>query len=282
MPGACWRYQTVLALGDLQVSPHRLTSEFLSPYLRGGKVDLVVDAPSGPAIEFKFPRDSSTGISPDTMTFGELLKDIVRMPMLQAESCWVVQAINPRLERYLRNAASRLGFSWPTRAGDRAVLTPRHVAGLPATAARSLGGLTPSTPIGITCRVATPVDEQLSLFAHTVTATTEASAHAETTGSVAALTDRRPQSGAIHRREGARREILETVATLLSQTGLPDVSLKEIVTEMLRRGSSYAESTIRTMVTSHLCADSQGPGIADYDDLVRTDRGRYRPSRTQN
>jgi hypothetical protein len=34
------RYQTVLALGDLGVGPGRLTAEFLSPYLRGGKVDL--------------------------------------------------------------------------------------------------------------------------------------------------------------------------------------------------------------------------------------------------
>lgn len=276
------RYQTVLALADLDVSPDRLRSEFLSPYLRGGKVDLMVDAPTGAAIEFKFPRDSSTGISPDTMTFGELLKDVVRMPMLQVESCWVVQAINSRLERYLRNAASRLGFSWPTRADDRAVLTPTHVAELPTTAARSLGGFAPTTPIGITCRVAAPVDGQLTLFAHTVAAMTEADAQAAAIGNVEGLPGRLREGGAIRSREGARREILATVTTLLSRRGLHDVSVKEIVIEMRRMGSSYAESTIRTMVTSHMCAGSQGPGVAGYDDLVRTGRGRYRPRPTQN
>jgi hypothetical protein len=47
----------------------------------------------------------------------------------------------------------------------------------------------------------------------------------------------------------------------------------------IRSRTGYADSTIRTMMTAHLCVEATGPGVAGYDDLTRTTRGRYRPRR---
>src|SRR4051794_11253888 len=63
------RLETVRALAEFGVLPERLAAEVLVPVLAGGKLDLVVDPPNGTVIELKYPRDSRTGISPDTMTF---------------------------------------------------------------------------------------------------------------------------------------------------------------------------------------------------------------------
>jgi hypothetical protein len=50
----------------------------------------------------------------------------------------------------------------------------------------------------------------------------------------------------------------------------------DVIDEMRRRGTSYSESTVRTMISSHLCAESIGPGIAGYTDLTRIGSGTYR------
>lgn len=52
-------------------------------------------------IELKYPRDSRSGISPDTMTLGELLRDFLRVAAVPADQPWVVQILNPRLQRFL-------------------------------------------------------------------------------------------------------------------------------------------------------------------------------------
>jgi hypothetical protein len=52
--------------------------------------------------------------------------------------------------------------------------------------------------------------------------------------------------------------------------------VQQVVDEMRRNGSRYAESTVRTMLTSHMCAQVQGPNIGTYDDVDRVDRGTYR------
>jgi hypothetical protein len=61
------RFETVLALAESGVPASRLAVEVRAPQLAGGKLDLVVDPPGGTIIEFKYPRDSRSGISPDTM-----------------------------------------------------------------------------------------------------------------------------------------------------------------------------------------------------------------------
>lgn len=45
---------------------------------------------------------------------------------------------------------------------------------------------------------------------------------------------------------------------------------------MRQNQSRYADSTIRTMMTAHMCVGAQGPGVGTYDDLERVDRGKYR------
>jgi hypothetical protein len=74
----------------------------------------------------------------------------------------------------------------------------------------------------------------------------------------------------------ARAEILAAIQALITRSGRPEVRVQEVVDEMRRSGSSYAESTVRTMLTSHMCAQVHGPNIASYDDVDRIDRGTYR------
>ncbi len=45
---------------------------------------------------------------------------------------------------------------------------------------------------------------------------------------------------------------------------------------MGRCGTRYAESTIRTMITSHMCLNAPDNAATTYDDLERVDRGTYR------
>jgi hypothetical protein len=45
---------------------------------------------------------------------------------------------------------------------------------------------------------------------------------------------------------------------------------------MTLRRTGYAESTIRTMITAHLCWNAPDNAGTTYDDLERVDRGRYR------
>jgi len=77
-------------------------------------------------------------------------------------------------------------------------------------------------------------------------------------------------------REGARREILDAIRVVLTRSGRDTFTPVEIVTEMTRRGSGYAESTIRTMITGHLCWNAPDNAGTTYEDLERIDRCRYR------
>jgi hypothetical protein len=63
---------------------------------------------------------------------------------------------------------------------------------------------------------------------------------------------------------------------VLTRSGESTFTLAEVVAEMARRGTGYAESTIRTMVPSHLCRNAPSHATTTYDDLERIDRGLYR------
>jgi hypothetical protein len=69
-----------------------------------------------------------------------------------------------------------------------------------------------------------------------------------------------------------------TRRALTARSGRGEFSMNAVVQEMRRRGIGYAESTVRTVIASHLCADATGPGVAGYTDLQRTSRGTYRLS----
>ena len=77
-------------------------------------------------------------------------------------------------------------------------------------------------------------------------------------------------------RDGARREILDAIAGLLTRSGGSTFTLADVLGEMRRRRSGYAETTIRTMVSSHMCTNAPDHAATTYNDLWRVDRGTYR------
>ena len=77
-------------------------------------------------------------------------------------------------------------------------------------------------------------------------------------------------------RDGVRREILEAICALLARSSGDTFTPAQVVAEMAHRGTGYAESTIRTMVTSHMCCNAPDNAATTYDDLERANRGVYR------
>ena len=73
-----------------------------------------------------------------------------------------------------------------------------------------------------------------------------------------------------------RDEILAAVRRLSTRTSRDAFSPAEIVKEVRLQGSGYKESTIRTHVTSRMCADAPDHHAVVYDDLERVGRGLYR------
>jgi hypothetical protein len=83
-------------------------------------------------------------------------------------------------------------------------------------------------------------------------------------------------SGTVHPAGNARQEILTAARKLAERSPDSSFALAEVVAEVRRSGSRYAESTIRTHVTSRMCGDSPDHHGTTYDDFERLDRGRYR------
>lgn len=73
----------------------------------------------------------------------------------------------------------------------------------------------------------------------------------------------------------ARDEILVVARRLSAASADGTFTVQEVVEAMRRAGSGYAESTVRTHVTSRMCADAPDNHAKVYDDLVRVDHGRY-------
>lgn len=76
-----------------------------------------------------------------------------------------------------------------------------------------------------------------------------------------------------------RDEVLAAFQRLEARHGRDAFELAEIVQEVQAAGNSYKESTIRTHVTSRMCADAPDHHATTYADLERLDRGRYRRRR---
>ena len=73
-----------------------------------------------------------------------------------------------------------------------------------------------------------------------------------------------------------RDEILETATRLMQRNGEDSFILADLIAEMTNSGTSYQESTIRTHVTSRLCANAPDHHAVTYPDLERVASGRYR------
>lgn len=268
------RLETVLALEASGVPGSRVAAEVFAPELTGGKLDLLVDPPGGAVIELKYPRGSRTGISPDTMTFGELVRDFLRVAVVPAQSRWVVQVIEDRLGRYITGICDRHGLTWTTVPGERLVLPAEALAALPGTAVRAIGAAAAAGAVTATCVVATPAGDGLTLLGYVVDPAT--TAVAGTARSPAAVPDGAPASApAGATRDGARREILDAARSIVARSGRNAFTMPDVIAEMHRRGTGYSDTTIRTMMSAHLCADATGDGVAGYIDLTRIDRGLY-------
>lgn len=274
------RLETVLALEAAGVPAARVAAEVFAPELSGGKLDLVVDPPGGAVIELKYPRGSRTGISPDTMTFGELVRDFLRVAVVPARTRWVVQVIEDRLARYITGICHRHGLSWTTTPGERLVLSAAALATLPQTAAQAIGLAARAGTVAATCMVATPVTDGLTLYAYDVDAAdSDAVASGWPVLAGVAVPESPPTGAAAEQRatrDGARREILDAARAIVTRTGRNAFSMADVVAEMHARGTGYADTTIRTMIGAHLCADAIGDGAAGYTDLTRIGRGLYK------
>lgn len=73
-----------------------------------------------------------------------------------------------------------------------------------------------------------------------------------------------------------REAVLDAFDRLERRHGRNTFDLADIVTETLAADPSFAESTIRTHVTSRMCADAPAHHGTVFADLERVDRGRYR------
>lgn len=144
------RWATIDALIEAGVAPDDLQVEVIIPTSRG-KLDLVVGwNKEAIAVEFKFPRDSRTGISPDTMTLGELLKDVYRLASVPSYGeRWAVMFLNDRLRRYLER---RTDCQWTFEVGEELAFSPEGFALLPQTASRGLGEWAGASAAAV-CRV---------------------------------------------------------------------------------------------------------------------------------
>jgi len=74
----------------------------------------------------------------------------------------------------------------------------------------------------------------------------------------------------------AREEVLSAAQVLADKSSDGTFSIDDVIRELRRRGSRYADSTIRTHIDSRMCANAPDHHAVTYDDLVRTEPGRYR------
>jgi hypothetical protein len=73
-----------------------------------------------------------------------------------------------------------------------------------------------------------------------------------------------------------REEILDCAQDIVLRRGENRFTILEIIRCMEKRGTNYRESTIRTHITSRLCANAPDNHAVTYDDLERVERGIYR------
>lgn len=71
-----------------------------------------------------------------------------------------------------------------------------------------------------------------------------------------------------------REEILAVLPAVSGPDGTFEVG--SVLAALRARGSRYSDATVRTHVTSRMCADSPDHHGSVYDDLERVGRGRYR------
>lgn len=266
------------------VAAGRLAAEVITQVLPGAKLDLAVDGPNGTVIELKYPRDSRTGISPDTMTLGELVRDFCRVGLLTARERWVGQVINTRLADYLVRVGAKYQLGWVFEPGETMLLNRAALAALPRTALTAIGERPWRLPIQATCVVRASVTETLTLFAYRVEAPgadTLPQPLVEALEPIAVGQARDVTRPCVEAPKGARAAILAAIDELIASGDRGTVTPREVIAHLKTSGAPFAASTIRTMMSSHMCVGAQGPGVGSYDDLERLRRGEYRRRASQ-
>jgi len=271
------RFAAIRILETSGIPPADIAIEVALPGGGRGKLDLQLARHA--AVEFKFPRDPKKDIrAADTMTLGELLADVYRLATLPHPRRLAVWLLHDRLAGYLARAALRYGIGWPASPAETLVLADDVPDRLPRTAREFLpaGAL---CPVIAAIHVHIPAGPELHLTVLDVVqpapcrwpeAPSADTRSAVAVGGVAV-------SGT---RGGARREILAAIDAVTTRGGEPVFAPVDVVAEMRRRGTGYADSTIVTMITSHMCRNS---ATHSWPDLERIDRALYRrrPSSTE-
>ena len=73
-----------------------------------------------------------------------------------------------------------------------------------------------------------------------------------------------------------RDEILTCANKIIQRSGINEFSLQEIIVFMKSIGTNYKEGTIRTHVTSRMCANAPKHHAVKYDDFERISHGLYK------
>jgi hypothetical protein len=267
------RLSAVVALGDAGVDPSRVTADVPAPVLRGGVADLVVDGLSGVVVQLRHSRGRTDPRSA-ALPIGQLLGDVMRLACVPARRRWVLQVISTRTMGHLSSVAARHSLVWPSEVGRRLVVERGALEWLPASAQRAVGRAEWQLPAVATCTDVVRVHGELALHAYAVESPGAPGPVDEATlrGSGARRRDEPAESPA----GTARADILEAIRRILEHPGRETFSVVEVVAELRTRGSRFAAATARTMLTSHMCVDVQGRGIAAYDDVERVGPASYR------
>lgn len=75
---------------------------------------------------------------------------------------------------------------------------------------------------------------------------------------------------------GTAREQILSVIDRISPGRNDTFTVSDVLEQLRAQGSELAESTVRTHITSRMCADSSDHHGTTYDDLERVERGVYR------
>ncbi len=73
-----------------------------------------------------------------------------------------------------------------------------------------------------------------------------------------------------------RDEVLSCVQNIVHQTGHNEFTVQDVLEEMQAKGTSYKVTTIRTHITSKMCANAPDHHAVTYDDFERIGPGLYR------
>jgi hypothetical protein len=270
------RFATAQAIARTGADARELRVEWPHPTLPGSRIDLVFGKPDPRVlVEFKFPREPSEKNAAWTMVLGEVLKDLYRLASVPGDATRLfVYLEGSRLRTYMAGAAQRFGLNVDA---DVVALRPEDAAKLPSTAAAIVGAELAANHVTATRVFDREVLDGLHLAVYVVDPHGTVSLPAAITASaVTSPAAPMPSPAPSPDRTTARVEILDAARDVLSRSGRSFFTLQEVLDEMARRSTRYAEATIRTMVTSHMCANAPNHAAVTYEDFERLDRGEYR------